>query len=172
MDNSRRAFLRGAFLQRQSRAPLGPAPPWHQHKLSTEQCRDCDAPCVSACPSNIIKQHPADHLLAATPYLDFSENGCTYCGECAKVCPMELDSNSPAPKLGHILLDQNTCLSWNKVFCISCRNQCEAQALSIDSQMRIQLDSSACTACGQCIPACPNQSLSIHTTDRTADKNV
>lgn len=169
VDNSRRAFLRGAFLTREGREayeqqqhPLGPAPPWHQNKLDLERCQTCDAPCVEACSPAIIKRHPDDHLLANLPYLNFSESGCTFCGDCVTACPMNLDNSTMPAKLGRVQLDKQTCLAWNDVFCMSCRGHCDHDALSFDQQRRMQLDQEACTGCGRCLSVCPNQSLSFH----------
>lgn len=168
MDNGRRAFLRGAFLTRagreayeQQQQPLGPAPPWHQDKLDPERCQNCDAPCVSACEVRIIKRHPDGHLLAGLPYLGFDESGCTFCGDCVTVCPMSLDGSAKPVRLGRVKLDQQSCLAWNDVFCMSCRGHCDHGALSLDKQRRMQLDEAACTGCGCCLSVCPNQSLSL-----------
>jgi len=168
VDNSRRAFLRGAFLTREGREnyeqqqqPLGPAPPWHQDKIDPDQCRRCDAPCVTACTANIIKLHPNEHLFAGTPYLNFEENGCTFCSDCVTACPMELDKTTTPTKLGSVQLNTQTCLAWNSVFCMSCRGHCDHGALSFDQQRRMQLNSDACTGCGRCLSVCPSQALSF-----------
>ncbi len=161
MDNGRRAFLRGALLRREVREALGPAPPWHQDNLDPGLCRHCDAPCVTACGPRIIKRHPDGHLLAGMPYLSFEETGCTFCGECVTACPMELDVNESTPKLGQVKLNTDTCLGWNGVFCISCRGHCDHAALTLDKRMRIQLDETACTGCGCCLPVCPNGALTF-----------
>ena len=159
VDNSRRAFLRGAFLKREEREALGPAPPWHQGKLDLERCQACDAPCISACEPGIIKRHPDEHLLAGQPYLSFEAGGCTFCAECATVCPMALAVDEAPAKLGRVKLDRQSCLAWNDVFCMSCRSHCDHGALSLDSRRRMQLDTDACTACGRCLSVCPNQAL-------------
>ncbi len=169
VDNSRRAFLRGAFFTREGREgyeqqqqPLGPAPPWHQDRLDLQRCQACAAPCVSACQAQIIKLHPDTHLLARQPYLNFAETGCTFCGDCVIACPMALDKSVKPPRLGRVKLDQQSCLAWNGVFCMSCRSHCDHDALSFDKQRRMQLDENACLACGQCLSVCPNQALGFH----------
>jgi len=170
VNNDRRAFLRGAFFTRkgregyeQQRQPLGPAPPsWHQDRLELELCQVCDAPCVDACSPNIIKIHPEEHQLAGLPYLNFTDSGCTFCGDCVTACPMALDRTVKSPKLGQVKLDRHSCLAWNEVFCMSCRGHCDHGALSLDKQRRMQLDEEACTGCGRCLSVCPNQTLSFH----------
>ncbi len=169
VDTSRRAFLRGTYFShvgregdKQKHLPLGPPPPWHQDKLDTDLCQDCDAPCLSACEPRIIKRYPDGHLLAGRPYLNFAESGCTFCGDCASACPMKLDYAGNPPKLGQVKLDIQSCLAWNDVFCISCRGHCDHGALSLDQRRRMHLDADACTGCGRCLPVCPNKALSFH----------
>ena len=159
MNNSRRAFLRGSFLTRESREVLGPSPPWHQDKLDPDRCHRCDAPCVTACGPRIIQRHPDGHTFAGMPYINFAESGCTFCGNCARDCPMGLDSTVKQPKIGHVRLDTQSCLAWNDVFCMSCRGQCDHGAVSLDQQRRMQLDEEVCTGCGRCLSICPNQAL-------------
>lgn len=173
VNNGRRAFLRGAFLTREGREayekqqqPLGPAPPWHQDKLDLEQCQTCDAPCVSACEARIINLHPEEHLLSGLPYLNFEETGCTFCGDCVSACPMVLDKSVTPPKLGLVKLNEQSCLAWNDVFCMSCRGYCDHGALSFDQRRRMRLDEDACTGCGRCLSVCPNQALSFQQVTR------
>jgi len=175
VDNSRRAFLRGAFLTRKGREgdeqqhPLGPAPPWHQGCLDTERCQTCEAPCVDACGLGIIKRHPnKEHLFAGQPYLDFTESGCTFCGDCVTACPMELDKTTTPAKLGQVKLETPLCLAWNDVFCMSCRSHCDHGALSFDQRRRVQLNTEACTGCGRCLSVCPTQALSFQHVARTS----
>lgn len=171
INRDRRAFLRGDFLTHEGRKkheqqgqPLGPAPPWHQGQLELERCQACDAPCVDACGPSIIKLHAAEHQLAGLPYLSFEETGCTFCGDCANACPMDLETGTKPVKLGQVSLDKQACLGWNNIFCISCRSHCDYDALSLDQKRRINLDEAACVACGKCLSVCPTQALQFHLT--------
>jgi len=61
-------------------------PPWSISEpafLATcDKCRSCG----EICPRGIIYYHGEGALMAAgTPFLDFSDDLCDYCGECVKV---------------------------------------------------------------------------------------
>ncbi len=169
MDGRRRAFLRGAFLTRAGRAkeavrqrPLGPPPPWHQGQALMKQCPDCSHPCVSACETDIIRLHPADHEQAGIPYLDFSHNGCTFCQACVRTCPMELEVAAEGrPVIGTAELNRATCIAWDDVICMSCHDRCDYDAITTAHQRRAQVNTETCTGCGMCVSACPVDALRI-----------
>jgi ferredoxin-type protein NapF len=168
-DAGRRAFLRGGFVTadgRRSEAarqrPLGPAPPWLAGEMGSDTCAGCDAPCANACPQAIVRRHPADHDLAGVPYLDFAEAGCTFCGDCARACPLDVDTDASAPSLGSARLDRGACLAWNRVVCLACRGPCPEAAITLDARMRPAIAKQRCTGCGQCLGACPAGAIAVH----------
>ncbi|MCG6867668.1 MAG: 4Fe-4S dicluster domain-containing protein [Gammaproteobacteria bacterium] len=170
MDVARRGFLSGRFLTREGREDLirhthelGPPPPWHRDRLGPETCGDCSAPCRSACPEDVIRIHAPDHALAGTPYLSFDGAGCTYCGDCARACPIEgLDPDSSRPPdIGAASLDSGQCLAWNRVICMSCGHACGQRAIRFDRRSRPSIDASRCNGCGRCVGVCPGHAIEV-----------
>mgnify|MGYP001816361052 len=170
-DPDRRAFLRGSLLTRDGRTQeadrrqaLGPPPPWHGRLPLETCCPGCAHPCVAACEADIIRLHPAEHTLAGIPWLDFTAAACTFCAACADACPVDdqrLGRERPAPRIGDLQLNRETCLAWNGVICQSCVGPCPVRAPSINRQRQLDIDATLCNGCGMCITACPLDALKI-----------
>lgn len=168
-DQSRRGFLSGALFTDEGRRQQarvqqrqGVFPPGLQAVISAQKCADCARPCVASCEQGIIRIHADKHGFAGQPYLDFSANGCTFCGDCSTACPAcEAKTMSAEDKLGQVRLDQTSCLSWNQVFCMSCLGSCVSKAFSFDARRRLEIDPQRCNGCGMCVGICPVGSLAV-----------
>lgn len=176
MDGNRRAFLRGGFLSRQGREelarrqqPLGPFPPWLERVAAGGRCRECSAPCAAACPEKIVRIHEPEHANAGQPYLDLRNAGCTFCGDCARACPVQPLREPAKPVLGIARIHQQTCLPWQRINCYACRGICPENALSFDSLARPEIKAAACTGCGQCVGRCPVNAISVSSSEFRAD---
>ena len=165
----RREFLTGRFLvpeekEREKTAAqcLGPPPPAVPlRRDSSNPCRECAAPCLASCEPQIIKRHPPDHVLAGMAYLSFENSGCTFCGDCIEVCPLEVPIPTGPGKLGELYLSTDRCVTWDGVICRSCEWACTYEAIKMDSRGRPRIDSKACTGCGFCIGVCPTTALEV-----------
>jgi ferredoxin-type protein NapF len=173
-DFGRRGLLTGSFLTREGREstrrqeqrrqkPLGPRTPWFQQVMEagSDSCSRCEQECANSCPQHIIRLHPDGHAFAGSPWLDFSVTGCTFCGDCAKVCPSLESYEKESLQTGNLQLIKTKCLTWNNVFCMSCTGKCDVRALRLDDRRRLILNDSLCTGCGMCVHSCPVNALDV-----------
>lgn len=158
MAVSRRAFLKG----RSSKAPSGPRPPWSVANFTDLCSRDAD--CRKACPQGVLIQGGGGF-----PVADFSKNGCTFCGECVRVCPtgalgsFETILERKPWELTAFVSD--ACIEARGVSCRICKDFCEAGALRFrpmtGGRAQLEIDSPLCTGCGACAAPCPVKALSV-----------
>lgn len=155
---TRAQFLRGDF--KNQHAPL--RPPWapaEQEFIDTcTQCSDC----IKTCPENILVSGAGKY-----PEVNFSKGECTFCYECVTSCTDQalhgsIDS-TPWTLKAEI---SDKCLSLTGVHCMSCRDQCETEAISfipkIASPAYPVINPLLCTGCGACFQPCPNQSIKLN----------
>ncbi len=136
--------------------PKGPPPPCLVlDSAQANPCVGCDAPCVKICEPRVIGLHPEGHGLAGRAYLEFSTAGCTWCGDCREVCPRVPPPKDLPQRIGMLLLDRHTCMPWQDVVCMSCRDVCPHQAIHFDERGRPQVESARCDGCGLCVAPCP-----------------
>ena len=126
-------------------------------------CERCDD-CVVACPEQIIK--PGD---GGFPELDFTLTGCTRCQKCIEACkPGALGGEIPE-SLGAWTVN-DACLPKNKVTCQSCKDACDALAISFpytSSNPTPLIDLNSCTGCGECVSVCPVDAIAIQPVAKT-----
>ncbi len=138
--------------QKKSETPLL-RPPYYEDEEAFERCRECeDKPCVEACEEAIIV------IKDGAPSLDFSESGCTFCDECAKVCEKEVLKVEAKKELPKLQIDMLTCLAWQKTICSMCKDICDVRAIDFVGLFNPQI-TQECNGCGFCIGVCPTQAI-------------
>ena len=132
-------------------------PPYYKDEnIFFTNCKDCEGLCATACQENIIFIQED-----FTPKLDFTARGCTYCDECAKVCPNEVLNLENKKRISaKIEIDILACLSWNKTMCFSCKDPCLDNAIDFLAMFRPSINDK-CTSCGFCIKSCPTSAIKI-----------
>nr|WP_238486310.1 ferredoxin-type protein NapF [Motilimonas eburnea] len=135
--------------------------PWRDQSVSfTDGCSRCGE-CISACETQIIVKGDGGF-----PSLDFNqgEGECSFCKQCATVCPeplFDLSQSEPWQLKAQI---KESCLANQDVYCRSCGEQCETQAISfkpgISSTPLISL--ADCTGCGACLSVCPVDAIALN----------
>ncbi len=136
-------------------------PPYFNDKsLFQSECNKCEAICATVCEEEIIK-------IAAdkTPYLDFSNSGCTFCDECANACEFGVLNLEDKKNIdATVSINKNECLSWNAVMCFSCKDPCLDNAINFKAMFMPEIDPDKCTACGFCLSRCPAASINFKET--------
>jgi electron transport complex protein RnfB len=129
--------------------------------------------CVRACPFDAMVMDPETGLPRVL------EDRCTACGTCAEVCPKNIIEI--LPKDGYV---QVLCCNQDpgkatrqvcKVGCIAC-HRCEKACPVEGSAIHVadnlaKVDNETCTRCGECVEACPTNTIGdFRTLRREADK--
>jgi ferredoxin-type protein NapF len=140
--------------------------PWViSEEVFTEKCTQCQE-CISACETQIITKDKQGF-----PSIDFSLGECTFCMKCIQNCkePLFLDTKNETKPWPAILDISDKCLAKNNIYCQSCRDECEPNAIkfsylvngetSVIPQPTINLDD--CTQCGACIKTCPQDAIAF-----------
>ncbi|MGB5791838.1 ferredoxin-type protein NapF [Poseidonibacter sp.] len=129
---------------------------YNDESIFFTNCIKCDGICSTVCEENIIIIQDDK-----TPKLDLLISGCTYCDECANICPndvlkLEYKKNIDAK----IEIDISKCLSWNQTMCFSCKDPCLDDAIDFLAMFRPEINDN-CTSCGYCIKTCPVEAIKI-----------
>ena len=160
---SRRRLFRGKLTKQTPPLRL----PWiKSERAFSELCNQC-GDCVAACESNIIKTDDSGF-----PFIDFSQDECTFCGKCQEVCqqPLFIDKNTikadnikPWPATLEI---SNKCLAQNNILCQSCQDVCDTRAITFSyktsSIPEPSVNLADCNQCGACISTCPQQAITLN----------
>lgn len=151
---ARRNFLRGRNIDSSTLRP-----PWSiEESLFVDQCRRCNA-CIEQCETGLLKSGSGGF-----PEADYSNGFCTFCEKCVDACEHQVlvITETPWQQLPEITIQ---CLAANKVFCRSCEESCELEAIRFQLKpggiAQPQIDNDLCTACGECIAECPVQALNM-----------
>ncbi|MDD3506338.1 MAG: ferredoxin-type protein NapF [Sulfurimonas sp.] len=135
--------------------PLRP-PYFSDESLFHNECSKCDAKCATVCEEDIIKI-----AKDKTPYLIFSQSGCTYCDKCALACEFGVLNIQDKKSIGAVVvIDKKSCLSWNDTMCFSCKDPCLDKAIDFKAMFKPLINDN-CTACGFCIGRCPTNAIQI-----------
>lgn len=165
IDRSRRAFFTRLTASTQSE-DVGL--PWLTSRAEfIDKCSQCGH-CLEACPEKIITKGEGGF-----PTVNFSLGECTYCQSCTTDCPESLfDTTQPSPwELSLTINDQ--CFTKRHVVCQSCKDACDAQAITFDFRAKRipepQVNIDACTQCGACASICPANAISLTNAHRKTD---
>lgn len=124
-----------------------------------EVCSDCTT-CIDHCPTDVVVRRDG------WPALDFSRGDCTFCGECATVCPHgDTLFDSARSVFEHVVTINAGCLPANGVDCQACRDHCPTAAIRFRPRLGgpflPEIDEAACTGCGACIAVCPVSAVAV-----------
>ena len=150
--------LTSSFTKKEESESSVIRPPYFQDESDfLKNCIQCDGKCSNFCEEHIIKISEDK-----TPYLDFSNSGCTYCDECAKACEYEVLNLEYKKNIkAYVSIDIMNCLSWNQTMCFSCKDPCLDDAIDFVGMFRPEINQEKCTSCGFCIKSCPTQAIHI-----------
>jgi len=122
-----------------------------------EQCTQC-ADCISVCPENILFKGDGGF-----PNIDFNLGECDFCGKCADVCKEPIFSATIETPWHNKALITQACLAHESIYCRSCAESCEVQALTFQLGISAvpMIDLELCTGCGACVAPCPTKAIEI-----------
>ena len=156
-DQGRRAFL--GIRARPAAEPAAIRPPWSSAQSIADHCTRC-GDCIAACPERILV---ADG--GGAPMIDFSANGCTFCGVCADSCRAPVFDRALAPPWRLAVTISERCLPRHGILCDSCRDACGDGAIRFArgaGRTPIpEIDLDRCTGCGACVSVCPQSAIGL-----------
>jgi len=147
--------IRNFLKKEEQQKPI--RPPYITKDSDFSLCLECNGDCVDVCETNIIKLDENN-----SPYLDFSNNGCTFCDECANICEKNVLEIKNKSKIDIIIkINQLSCMSWSKSICFSCKDPCLDNAIKFHGMFYPEIITESCTGCGFCIKYCPCNAIEI-----------
>lgn len=148
--------LASSFKQKEKQEKILRPPYFNDEAIFLTNCTACEGLCSTACEENIIFIQED-----STPKLDFTFGGCTYCDECAKVCPNDVLKVEYKKTINaKIEIDVLLCLAWNQTMCFSCKDPCLDDAINFLAMFRPSINDK-CTSCGFCLKVCPTNAIKI-----------
>ncbi len=165
MENLANPARRRLFRGKINSSPVLRLPWVISEQVFTEQCTQCEN-CIKACETQIIVKDERGF-----PKIDFSQGECTFCQKCQQSCeqPLFVEPNENKTPWPIALNISDKCLAKNNIYCQSCRDECEPNAIkfsylvngkaSVIPQPEIKLDD--CTQCGACISSCPQTAITL-----------
>ncbi len=155
MKNPRRPFL----FMAQGVKNISPLPWVKQFSSFTNDCTRCNS-CKLACEQNIIISGDGGF-----PSIDFTQGECTFCYQCAAICPESLFKDQKEAPWQQAITISKQCLAFNQIDCRCCIDSCETQAIrfyrGLNQVAMPSVNEADCNGCGACIKPCPNQSISM-----------
>ena len=150
----RRAFLRTKNQNDAVRLP------WLKPNLAfTDKCTRC-GDCKTACPEHIIQIGEGGF-----PEIDFSVAECSFCKECVIHCKEDLFDLTQEKAWDIKANISSSCLNAESVYCRSCAESCEAEALRFNFTTTAfvipEVVVEDCTGCGACVSVCPARAISV-----------
>ncbi len=120
-------------------------------------CTLCGA-CAEACPYDSIVGAPDRFREAAgSPMIDAFNTPCHMCEDapCIAACETGALRDDLPKKIGLAMLQQHSCLAYNKSFCTVCAERCPEEGAIEVEQGKPRIVTQNCTGCGICHSVCP-----------------
>ncbi|WP_448211471.1 ferredoxin-type protein NapF [Colwellia sp. MEBiC06753] len=158
---SRRRLFKGQLAA--SHSPTRLRLPWViSEEAFINGCTQCQA-CIESCETQVIKKDEQGF-----PYVDLTSEECTFCGNCHNACQETLflpKAQQAMEKPWPISIEiNNNCLAKHQIYCQSCRDVCEPEAIVFQYKQSIptpEINQIDCTLCGACLSSCPQSAIEL-----------
>lgn len=134
--------------------------PWLKADLVfTDKCTRC-GDCQVACPEHIIKLGDGGF-----PEIDFNLSECNFCQACVNHCKEDLFDLTQEQAWPNKATISTRCLNLESVYCRSCAESCESEALEFNftntTFVSPEVVLADCNGCGACVSTCPANAITI-----------